>query len=93
MLYAKHNHKIKNKCKTFNIRNIRRLPNVVKQAIFPNFVKGLTSQIGQKLAYFVSEFKRRKLENAKFGFTNWMISFFVFIDSGTISDQRKKKTA
>ena len=30
---------------------------MVKQAIFPNFVKGLTSQIGQKLAYFVSEFK------------------------------------
>lgn len=47
---------------------------MVKQAIFPNFVKGLTSQIGQKLAYFVSEFKRSKLENAKFGFTNWMIS-------------------
>ena len=48
---------------------------------------------GDRGDYMETRLKRRKLENAKFGFTNWMISFFVFIDSGTISDQRKKKTA
>ena len=65
--------------------------NVVKQAIFRNFVKGLTSQNGLKMADFVREFQRRRLENTQFGFTSWMISLFVFNDSGTISDQRKKR--